>query len=140
MNTITVAAWVDPVHERLAFHAPKSRYVETFYGPVIGPTALLIYRNLGDRVSVLPSTSSGFEIDRDDFAARIGVKATKAHGTPAFERAIGQLAHHFIARWNEGRLEVRRSLPDLPLRLQRRLPDSLLDELRGIAKNVAVAS
>ncbi len=46
--TLLIKPWNDPVVDTLG-HDPRSRYVETFWLPTLGPTALLLLRHLADR-------------------------------------------------------------------------------------------
>ena len=52
--TITVKPWNDPLVDTLG-HDPRSLYVETFWLPTLGPTALLLMRHLATRFDRSPS-------------------------------------------------------------------------------------
>ena len=43
--TLTIQPWPDPVIDTVG-HDPRSAYVETFWLPTLGPTALLLLRHL----------------------------------------------------------------------------------------------
>ena len=47
-GAIRVMPWPDPVLDAIG-HDPRSWYVETFWLPTLGPTALLLLRHLADR-------------------------------------------------------------------------------------------
>ena len=51
--TLTIQPWPDPVIDTLGYD-PRSRYVETFWLPTLGPTALLLLRHLADRFDRQP--------------------------------------------------------------------------------------
>ena len=55
--TMTIKPWNDPILE-VSGHDPRSRYVETFWLPTLGPTALLLLRHLADRFDRTPRASS----------------------------------------------------------------------------------
>ena len=46
--TINIVPWPDPILDRVG-HDPRSRYVERFWLPTLGPTARLLLRHLADR-------------------------------------------------------------------------------------------
>ena len=50
---IRVMPWPDPVLDAVG-HDPRSWYVETFWLPTLGPTALLLLRHLADRFEANP--------------------------------------------------------------------------------------
>jgi hypothetical protein len=52
-TTLTIRPWTDPVIDTLGYD-PRSRYVETFWLPTLGPTALLLLRHLADRFDRQP--------------------------------------------------------------------------------------
>ena len=50
---VRITPWPDPVLDVLG-HDPRSWYVETFWLPTLGPTALLLLRHLADRFEEHP--------------------------------------------------------------------------------------
>ena len=85
-TTLTIQPWPDPVIDTLGYD-PRSRYVETFWLPTLGPTALLLLRHLADRFDRHPE---GIELTVADtshalgLGQRDGIELTdRAHARPA---------------------------------------------------------
>ena len=64
--TLTIHPWPDPVIDTLGYD-PRSRYVETFWLPTLGPTVLLLLRHLADRFDRQPG---GIELPVSDTRTR----------------------------------------------------------------------
>ena len=92
-------------------------YVETFYLPVIGPSATYALR----RLAGMATASSELTISLDDFAGALGLGHGTGHNAPVV-RALERLLHFGLARWQRDVLEVRQSVPRLSERQLRRLP------------------
>ena len=67
--TLLIKPWNDPVVDTLG-HDPRSRYVETFWLPTLGPTALLLLRHLADRFDRTPD---GVELTVSDTSHALGL-------------------------------------------------------------------
>ena len=67
--TLLIKPWHDPVLDTLG-HDPRSRYVEQFWLPTLGPTALLLLRHLADRFDRDPD---GIELTVVDTSHALGL-------------------------------------------------------------------
>jgi len=67
--TLLIKPWHDPVVDTLG-HDPRSRYVEQFWLPTLGPTALLLLRHLADRFDRDPD---GVELTVVDTSHALGL-------------------------------------------------------------------
>jgi hypothetical protein len=52
-TTLTIVPWPEPIIDTLG-HDPRSLYVETFWLPILGPTAVLLLRHLATRLEETP--------------------------------------------------------------------------------------
>jgi len=106
---ITIAAWSDPVVEQRGHHV-NSLYVEFFWLPVMGPSAILLLRRCalftcGRRPAVTLSA--------DLMSTSLGLGAGSSRNAP-LPRAIERCIRFGAARRStHGRLEVRSVLSDL---------------------------
>ena len=73
-GAIRVMPWPDPVLDAIG-HDPRSWYVETFWLPTLGPTALLLLRHLADRFEPNPK---GVDLPVADTAAALGLGPARA--------------------------------------------------------------
>ncbi len=121
-----VRAWRDPVIDELGYDA-RHGYVEQFWLPVIGPSAVLAARRITDWLDHRPV---GVTIDLVDFGASLGLGTGTGRHTQ-INRTLARLVDFHLARISGYGLEVRTTFPPLPLRLRRRLPMSLLDALEA---------
>ncbi len=80
--TLTIKPWPDPVIDTLG-HDPRSRYVETFWLPTLGPTALLLLRHLADR----------FDRDPDGVELTVVRHVARARARPARRQQLADRAH-----------------------------------------------
>ena len=121
MDTLRIVAWEDPVLERIGL-AARSRYVEEFWLPVLGPSACLLLRRAAD---LLASAPSGVTLPADELARALGLGGTGGRHAP-FPRAIGRCVRYGMARRTEpDTVAFRRVVGPLPLRLVKRLPPML---------------
>ncbi len=116
LTHVEVVPWVDEVVEAHGF-GPRSIYVEMCWLPVLGPTATLLYRRLGTWVEHNPE---GLEVDLVDLSVSLGLGEGLGRNS-LIARALGRLAHFDVAVWRREQLAVRRALPPLALRHQKRL-------------------
>jgi hypothetical protein len=123
---LRVVALSDPATEATGFH-PRSLYVETFWLPVLGPTATWLLRHLVDELEASPL---GVDLGLDDAARSLGLGGAGGRHS-AFGRAIERCVHFGLARrLDPGRLAVRGTLPPVPRRHLIRLPVGLQERHR----------
>lgn len=119
-RSIIVRAWVDPVVDDHGFDA-RSRYVETFWLGVLGPTASWLLRRL---IAGLEQSPDGYDLDLDTTARAMGLSFTSGRSSP-FSKALERCVMFGLAHPIDGGLAVRRRIPPVSLRHLRRMPDSL---------------
>lgn len=100
-------------------------YVEQFWLPVLGPSAVLALRRLADWLDGHPV---GVEVELVEFGSSLGIGTGTGRHTQV-NRTLGRLIDFGIARIDHDHLEVHTTLPPLPHRLRHRLPLSVLDAL-----------
>ncbi len=121
-DPIPVVALDDPVIESVGF-AAESRYAETYWLPVLGPSALWALRRL---TGLLTIRSSGVTVPIRMLASELGLGGNGGRHAPAV-RAIGRLVLFGLAEVRGDELAVRRKVPPLAQRQLRRLPGHLVD-------------
>jgi hypothetical protein len=116
--TLTIKPWPDPVIDTLG-HDPRSVYVETFWLPTLGPTALLLLRHLSQRFDERPE---GLELPVADTSQALGLGHRDGQSSPLV-RTLARLAQFDLA-CDDGRgtVAVRRHMPPINRRHVRRLP------------------
>jgi hypothetical protein len=119
-DTIVVRAWDDPVIDEGGFDA-RSRYVETFWLGVLGPTATWLLRRL---VAGLERSPDGYELDLDATAQAMGLSFTHGRSAP-FGKALQRCVMFGLAHPIDGGLAVRRRVPPVSFRHLRRMPLAL---------------
>jgi hypothetical protein len=120
-DTIVVLPWSDPLVERFG-HDPRSRYVEQFYLALLGPSLTFLLRRLADGLEAWPD---GFEADRVELVAGLGLGSTPGGRHGPFGRAIERAVRFKLAQLHPGGLVVRRKLAPLSQRQVARLPEGL---------------
>jgi hypothetical protein len=119
--TLTVVPWPDVVIDSLG-HDPRSRYVETYWLAVLGPSTTWLLRRLAFRLEAEPG---GFSLDLAETARSLGLGAKGGRHSP-FVRALGRCVAFDLARPESyDSLAVRRRLPPLSRRQVLHLPRSL---------------
>ena len=116
--TLTIHPWPDPVIDTLGYD-PRSRYVETFWLPTLGPTAVLLLRHLADRFD---RQAGSIELTVSDTSHALGLGQRDGSSSPIV-RTLNRLAQFDLA-CDDGADEVavRRNLPPVNRRHLRRLP------------------
>ena len=110
----------DPVVEKLG-HDARSRYVETYWLGILGPSTTWLFRHLADRFDDQPD---GFDLPLADTAGALGLgMKTGRHGP--FARALDRLCQFGLARRDHASLHVRRHAPPLTQGQVKRLPEPL---------------
>jgi hypothetical protein len=119
-----VRAWRDPVIDQSGYDA-RHIYVETFWLPILGPSAVLAAR----RIAVwLDCQTSAVRIDLVEFGSSLGIGTGTGRHTQ-INRTLARLVDFGMARVPGEHLEVRTILPPVPSQLRSRLPLPLLDAL-----------
>jgi len=123
--TLTIKPWADPVVDTLG-HDPRSRYVETFWLPTLGPTAVLLLRHLADRFDRNPD---GVQLAVADMSHALGLGQRDGHSSPLV-RTLVRLSQFDLACEDpySDTVAVRRRIPPLNVRHVRRLPADLQRE------------
>ena len=116
--TLTIHPWPDPVIDTLGYD-PRSRYVETFWLPTLGPTAVLLLRHLADRFD---RQTGSIELTVSDTSHALGLGQRDGSSSPIV-RTLSRLAQFDLA-CDDGadKVAVRRNLPPVNRRHLRRLP------------------
>lgn len=121
-HEIHLWVWREPLIDPYGFD-PRSDYVETYWLPVLGPSATLLLRRLGQLGAEHPG---GVDIDVHETALSLGLGQGARYGN--FLRALGRLDHFGMVRGRQdepGSLGVRYRVSPLPLRHIQRLPTRL---------------
>jgi hypothetical protein len=119
--TLTIQPWPDPVIDTVGYD-PRSRYVETFWLPTLGPTALLLLRHLADRFDRQPQ---GIELTVSDTSHALGLGQRDGSSSPIV-RTLNRLSQFDLACDDgAGTVAVRRNIPPVNRRHMRRLPAEL---------------
>lgn len=151
-ETLRIVPWSDPLIDSLGYD-PRSRYVETFWLPTLGPTSVLLLRHLAARFERHPdgidlpvaATSRALGLgDRDGTSSPIvrtlnrleqfdlacddgrGTHAVRRHIPPVNPRHVRRLPQHVqeaFAHWTDANDAL-----DLARRRSRRLALTLLEQ------------
>lgn len=121
-DPLSIVVLDNPAIDALAFDA-RSPYVETYWLALLGPAAVLALRRLADWLDEQPS---GIEISLEDLARTLGLgQGTARHA--AVVRTLDRIVQFDMAAIAGDRYAVRRVLPTLSPRYQRRLPRYLAE-------------
>jgi hypothetical protein len=119
--TLTIKPWPDPLLDTLG-HDPRSLYVETFWLPTLGPTAVLLLRHLATKFDEAPA---GIELPVGDTSQALGLGQREGNSSPIV-RTLTRLSQFDLACDDgHGTIAVRRNLPPINRRHVRRLPAHL---------------
>jgi hypothetical protein len=120
-TTLTICPWPDPVLDTVG-HDPRSRYVERFWLPTLGPTAVLLLRHLAAKFDTHPK---GIELRVADTSRALGLGERDGSSSPVV-RTLARLETFDLA-CSDGAstIAVRRNLPPASRRHLRRLPASV---------------
>ncbi len=123
IDELTVIAWPDEVIDQIG-HDARSRYVETFWLGVLGPSATWLLRRIAGDLEASPS---GFTMNMTEMAHCIGVGGISKNSP--FVKALGRLCQFEIAQLQAPTvLAVRRRIPSLSRRHVARLAVSMQEE------------
>ena len=100
-------------------HDVRSRYVETFWLGVLGPTATWLVRRFAEGLDRSPE---GYEIDLTDTARAMGLSFTSGRSSP-FSKALQRCVMFGLAHPIPSGLAVRRRVPPVAFRHLRRMPE-----------------
>ncbi|GAC1539303.1 MAG: hypothetical protein NVS3B12_25380 [Acidimicrobiales bacterium] len=120
--TMSVVAWKDDLIDALGFDS-RSAYVERYWLGILGPSTIWFLRRVA---ASLDSSPDGITVDLSSMALELGLGHKGGRHSP-FMRTVWRCAQFDMARWADGRFEVRRKLPPLNRRQIARLPDHLRD-------------
>ena len=119
-----MVAW--PIPEMSGVDA-RSHYVETFWLPVLGPSATWMLRRIADRLDLEPD---GFTVDLDELAETLGLGDSSSRHAPLL-RAIERCLHYCVVRrTGADEISVRTRLPLVGRRQLLRLPITLQERHR----------
>jgi hypothetical protein len=131
---VMVRPWIDPLVDEDGFD-PRSRYVETFWLGVLGPTATWLLRRL---VAGLEQHPEGYELDLAATALTMGLRYHPDRVSP-FSRALQRCTMFGVAHHLPNGIAVRRRVPAVAHRHLRRLPESVrIDHDRWLRADVGV--
>lgn len=120
---LLVRPWEDPVLDHQG-HDPRGDYTETFWLPLLGPSATFLARKLASGLEVDPA---GFSIPADDAARALGLGAKAGRRSP-FNRTLGRLAQFRLVHLDgEDVVLARRRFPGLTRTQVSKLTPALRD-------------
>lgn len=126
-TVVPIRAWPDPVIDTIG-HDPRSLYAEKFWLPTLGPTSLLLLRHLARRFEHGEGTDSVLELSLAAMSQTLGLGPRTGKNSPLV-RSLGRLGQFDLSyAHSDGTVAVRRNLPPIGRRHQRRLPKSLTEE------------
>ena len=106
---LQVRPWADPVLDRHG-HDPRDSYCEQFWLPLLGPSAVLLARQLAERFDHRPE---GFTLPTEEAARSLGLGSPVGRRS-AFNRTVARLAQFRLVHLDtEDVLLARRRLPSL---------------------------
>jgi hypothetical protein len=121
-----VVPWIDGKGDAFAIDS-RSYYAETFWLPVLGPSATWLLRRLVDRLDI---ESDGFDVDLDELAESLGLGGRSSRHSPLL-RAVERCVHYGLAkRTGDDEIAVRTRLPFVARRQLLRLPIALQERHR----------
>ena len=119
-DPLPVVRWSDPLVETLGYDA-RSRYVETYWTPAMGPSAIALVRRLNDGLAVGPD---GLLVPLGELGLAIGLGGS-VHASSRLVLSLARIADFGFAVLDGQRYAIRSALPPLSRRQVARLPQSL---------------
>ncbi len=119
-DPLAVVAWADPVVERFG-HAPRSVYVETYWLPILGPSATWAMRRLTAWLEVEPD---GYDVPLAGLSRELGLGPGTGRSA-TLTRTLSRLVAFGMATPFGEALAVRRMMPPLTRRQVQSLPANL---------------
>jgi hypothetical protein len=121
--TLRITTWRDEVVASVGVD-PRSRYVETFWLPILGPSATWLMRRLADGLDEAPN---GYEVNVADLGRALGLGGGTGRSSP-LRRAVQRCIRFDLARQRgEDLLAVRRLVAPLPKRHLLRMPPAVVE-------------
>ena len=117
---IMIRPWIDPVVDDDG-HDVRSRYVETFWLGVLGPTATWLVRRFA---AGLDQSPEGYEVDLTETARAMGLSFSAGRSSP-FSKALQRCVMFGLAHPLPSGLAVRRRVPPVAHRHLRRMPETV---------------
>lgn len=124
-DPVPVVGWGDPVVEALGHH-PQSRYAETYWLGLLGPSALWAQRRL---VGWLEDSPEGYPLALAPMARELGLGEGVGRSSPLV-RTLARLVSFDMAAIRCGSFAVRRAMGPLAQRQVVRLPGHLAERHR----------
>lgn len=121
-TTLSIVPWPDATIDTLGYD-PRSPYVETFWLPVLGPTAVLLLRHLASRFDQTPAD---VELRLAETSQALGVGRRDGSSSPIL-RTLTRLEQFGLAITDPftPTIAVRRNLPPVARHQLGRLPVSI---------------
>lgn len=105
-------------------HEPRSLYVEQYWLPIVGPSALLAWWRLRTLLDL--TGPSGLVVVCDELAAQLGLGRPQGRNAPIV-RTLTRLCRFGFARIARDCLEVRATAPGVDATQRRRLPRTIAE-------------
>lgn len=121
-DPLNVIRLTDSVIENLG-HDVRSSYVETYWLPVLGPTAIWATRRIADWLDASPD---GVEVSLAELGPSLGIGGSVTRNA-SIVRTMVRLVDFGIASTGGETYGIHTMFAPLPLRLMRRLPAGLLE-------------
>jgi hypothetical protein len=125
-DPLPVVPLEDPVIDALG-HDPRSRYVETYWLPILGPSSVWLLRRTAEWFEASPG---GFPLALGPAATALGLGHVVGANSP-ITRTLARLVLFEMAAIRPESLAVRRLMPPLARRHLRRLPGHLAEQHRA---------
>lgn len=120
LEAVNILPWLDAAMDDVGFDA-RSEYAEAFWLPILGPSTLLLLRNIAQRFEAEPD---GLTLHIAATADALGI-GSRAGRNSAFHRSINRIVTFGMARTiDDNTIAVRRMLPQLHSGQVRRLSAS----------------
>ena len=118
-DPLSVVTLTDQVIDQRG-HSSRSSYVEIYWLPILGPSAVLAARRLGEWLEASPD---GIEVPLEPFGRSLGLGGV-GHNSPTV-RTLARLVDFGMATTGGDVYQVRRVFPPLAARHLERLPGYL---------------
>ena len=119
-DPLTIVVWHDAVVENFGY-APRSPYVETYWLPILGPSATWAMRRL---TAWLDATPDGYDLSLSDFGRELGLGSGTGRNA-AVVRTLSRLVVFGLATPRGDEFAVRVMLAPLTRRQLLQLPTAL---------------
>lgn len=118
---LAIHPWPDPVIDRLG-HDPRSAYVEQFWLAILGPSTVLLLRQIATAFD--EHDGEAFDLDLLVCAHSLGIRMGGKNSS--LMRTINRSCQFGMARrYGRNAISVRRKVPPVPRRHLQRLPKAL---------------